>query len=210
MSQLRSKRLGAVMLVALPMSQLGHAMAYLLRYGSDAWQQESSGTHAYFPDLLITSGLLGGAGVLSGMFAAAAVRLLLGRCRGLREGDRWPFLPMAALLLLTQLLFFMTQEAAEATLSGESALPALPGLVYGLAAQAPIAFLAALALYALSSNLDAVLREWRRPAVPLDLPPKSAGSLACCPAPTNSRLGQSAPAVFGKRGPPSPLLVNIR
>src|SRR5260221_3142334 len=42
----------SALLLALPMSQLGHLLAYAVRFGPDAAARQSTGAHTYFPALL--------------------------------------------------------------------------------------------------------------------------------------------------------------
>lgn len=63
--------------LAGPLTEAGHALAYLGRYGQPGLRIESTGVHAYFPDLLRLTG--------------GAVGLFLLTCLLLRAGCRfWP------------------------------------------------------------------------------------------------------------------------
>ena len=203
----RRSALIAALLLALPMSQLGHLLAYSLRFGPEAAARQSTGAHAYFPALLqvgITS--LGG--------ALLALLLLLGVARfmvGLRN-DRvpdggWPVAPLLLTLFATQLAIFAGQELAEASLSSLPAAPPGHLLGWGVAGQLPVALLAAFGLSWISAGIRQAVRRLRR-SRPVAMLPRG----ALVPAP---RWGPSAVqgfrpvarAGFVNRGPPlSPLL----
>jgi hypothetical protein len=141
--------LGLALVLALPMSQLGHALAYLLhRLPSD------SGVHAYFPNLLAGIEWTLAGSVLGVLVVVALARTLN---PGLRASGRpVAILPVLMALLTAQLLVFVVQETVELASVGQAPTAAL--LAWGVAGQAPVALLAALAIRWLSQRLEPALR----------------------------------------------------
>jgi hypothetical protein len=205
----RRPRAGLIsaLLLALPMSQLGHLLAYALRFGPEAAVRQSTGAHAYFPILLQA-----GAAALGG--ALLALLLLLGVARfmvGLRN-DRfpeggWPVAPLLLTLLAAQLAIFAGQELVEAWLVGLPAAPAAHLAGWGLAGQLPVALLAALGLGWISARVRRAVRRLRR-ARPTTARPM--GAALPQPGLSPATVTGLLPVVRGglvNRGPPfSPLL----
>ena len=197
----------SAVLLALPMSQLGHLLAYGVRFGPDAAVRQSTGAHAYFPALL-QMGMVALAAALLGLL------LLLGVARfmvGLRN-DRvpeggWPVAPLLLALFGVQLALFASQELAEAWLSALPPAPAEHLLAWGVVGQFPVALLAAFGLSWISAGVRRAVRRLQRSRTALLL---NRGNFA--PAPTwapATVVGFSpvAPAGLVNRGPPlSPLL----
>ncbi len=134
----RSGRALRFLALALPLSELGHFVAYGLR-------APSGGAHGYFPFVLHVAGALVGAGLLAGLALVVLARLLGGAQARRRP---WSFPLVFSALLLLQLAVFLAQEGLEAR-----GLPGLPTLAAGLLAQQPVAFVAALAIRWLSARL---------------------------------------------------------
>lgn len=146
----RARPLFVVAAVAVPLSQLGHALGTYLRYG----QLMAPGrAHGYFAaDLEASAAILGGA-LLTALAIVGGARRLSGaplRGRGWPLG--WIFLGLAAL----QLELYLVQELAEGATTIDVA-------VRGLIGQVPLAFVAALALRWLSVRLGPAVRRLRRP-----------------------------------------------
>ena len=185
------------------LSQPGHLLAYLGRYGGDAIGEQTTGVHLYFMSGLAVSGALLGALLLLAVAALAAARLGPGR----RLAPAVGFLPLAAVLALVQLNVYAVQELLELEAAGRPltgpALLAIGG--WGLAGQLPLALLAAAALAHLSRPLLAALEELVEPFGP---GARSFALLRPLPAPAfaRDRPGPSplelAPA-FRRRGPPA-------
>lgn len=186
----RRRRLLLITGLALPLSQLGHSLASLLRSGSPL---PADARHAYFGLGLEVSATLLGAALLACLLAVAVARRLGGSPRPRRAWPlAWIFLGLAAL----QLEIYLVQEMLEGASSIDVA-------VRGLAGQLPVAALAALALHWLSARVGpAVCRLRRRPslllvrlaAVPDAWRPVPAPALAPRPRPRR-RPARAPPAV---------------
>jgi hypothetical protein len=199
-------RLLAAALVALPMSQFGHLIAYWLRFGPEAIARQSSGAHAYFPAVVQTSAALAGGVLLGVLLLVGLGRMMVGlRNDRMREGG-WPLLPLLALLLAFQLAIYAEQELAETSIRGLSAPGPGALLGWGLAGQLPVAALAALAVSWLSGRVRAGVRRIRR-ARPLVILPREARPRPAAWALAHAERAPSSVAVTGaNRGPPlSPL-----
>jgi hypothetical protein len=195
------------LLLALPMSQLGHLLAYAVRFGPEAAARQSSGAHAYFPALLQVGTAALGAALVAVLLMVGVARFMVGlRNDRVPEGG-WPVLPLLLTLLGAQLLIFAGQELVEARLFGLPAAPVGHLLAWGIAGQLPVALTAAIGLSWISSRVRSAVRRLRRwrpvavvprgalPAVPGWAPPAVGGFVPV------------APAGFVNRGPPfSPLL----
>lgn len=190
-------------LLALPVSQFGHAFAYGFRFGPAAVAIESQGVHAYFPALIHASAGILGLLLVASLLTLAIVRLVLGVALGLRPGEGWPLLRVAAVLLAVQLAIFFGQETLEAVAASQPP-PDLGNLVWlGLMGQLPAACLAGLALNWISTRLEAAVRELRRSQrVALPGPPVPAEVALVVVSDLAAMLAESAPSAFTKRGPP--------
>lgn len=134
--------------MAAPLSQLGHLLAYLVRYWPSGWSHESFGTHAYFPTMAGTSAGLLGLVVLATLAVVGLARLLVGRRHSSRRRTRGAALAdLVAVLLPLQLAIFVTQETTELVLAGQLHSLADVPILWGLAGQVPVAGLAALFLH---------------------------------------------------------------
>jgi hypothetical protein len=140
---------GLALLLALPMSQLGHVLAYALQ-----GLPTSGGSHAYFPPLFAALEGAAGAAVLAALLVIGAGRLV--KPGWSRSGDAVSLLPLLLALGAGQLLVYLFQETLELAVAGRE--PSLSLVLWGLAGQAPIATLAALALRWLSQRLEPALR----------------------------------------------------
>ena len=198
-------------LVALASSQFGHLIAYQLRLGPEAASVQSHGAHYYFPVLVGFAGAVLGASLVLSLLLLGALRLLLGRRRGLRPGGHWPIVETLALLFTLQLAVYLGQETFEAWLSGNPASPAPALLLWGSLGQLPVAALAALALSWLSTRLEGAVRELRAAVARIPVPPPICAPVSCYYHSPRlvAALEACAPAVFVKRGPPQNLRLAV-
>ena len=193
-------------LFAVPMAQFGHVVSYAVRYGGGAVAVQSSGAHAYFPELVRASLGLLAAAVLAALLVIGAGRLLLGRALSYERRPGIPILELVVACFCFQLDVYVLQEALESVASGQALTAHLlvTVIVYGLVGQGPLALLAALALHLLSAGLEQVLGQLRfaleRPVG--DAPLLAAPSLPRSPA-DSPRLQQVCLAACGTRGPPA-------
>lgn len=146
----RGRRLLAVAVLAVPLSQVGHALAGLAFEGT---LLPPGARHGYFGATLEASAI-----VLAGALVPALVALALARRPGRRSRRvrAWPALWLFLGLVALQLELYLVQELAEGNSSADVA-------VRGLAGQVPVAALAALAVSWISARLRPALRRLRRP-----------------------------------------------
>ncbi|HET9848987.1 MAG TPA: hypothetical protein VFR68_10580 [Candidatus Dormibacteraeota bacterium] len=197
MSRFSTGRLFATLVLGVLLEPLGHAAAYVLRYGpSQAWQIQSQGGHAYFPRIFSLSvGSLLVAAVLA-ILTVISVRQILGHRPMPAAGLRETFV----LLALTQCAMFVGKETMEAL-----AIQATPDAIsIGLLAvcvQLPLAGLAACVVHWMRGYL-ALAPEAVRVLLAIRLAPTvSARVLRSYPVP--SRLAQvPAGRWYRRRGPP--------
>jgi hypothetical protein len=132
-------RLFATFVLGALLEPIGHAAAYVLRYGpSMAWQVQSQGTHAAFPRVVSLSALSLLAGLALALLAVVSIRLILGDRRVSSSGVRSTFV----ILALVQCSLFVTKESLEAF--AVQATPDLVGVaILAAAVQLPLAALAA-------------------------------------------------------------------
>src|ERR1700694_4112686 len=162
MRGLRRGGLVAALLVALPLSQLGHLIAYTLRFGPDAAARQSTGAHTYFPALLQAGGGTLGAALLAVLLLLGVARFMVGlRNDRVPEGG-WPVAPLALSLFGAQLAIFAGQELAEASLAALPAAPASHLLAWGVAGQLPVALFAAFRLSWITARVRGARRRLRR------------------------------------------------
>jgi hypothetical protein len=154
----------AVPLVGLVSAPLGHLLAYQVRYRPQALHQQSAGAHAYFLVLVGTVAAAIGGALLVSVLSLAAVRLLVGRHRGMHAGGGWSMWDLLPVLFVLQLAVFMAQETAEALASASAVEPIPELMLWGTLGQLPIALLAAIGLSRLTARLDAALRYVRAAA----------------------------------------------
>src|ERR1700730_482357 len=65
-------------ILGLLLSQPGHALTYLLRYGSRGLTLQTQGVHGYFPTVMRLSWVLIGLLLIGSLFVISAGRLALG------------------------------------------------------------------------------------------------------------------------------------
>jgi hypothetical protein len=197
----------SALLVALPMAELGHLLAYSLRFGPDAAVRQSTGAHAYLPALLQVGAAAAGAALLAVLLLLGIARLMVGlRNDRLPEGG-WPVRPLLLTLLGAQLAIFAGQELAEASLAALPPTPAAQLLGWGVAGQLPVALLAAFGLSWISARVRHAVRRLRRSRTLIILARTAfavAPDWAALPVQRSAQAGRSG---FVNRGPPlSPLL----
>lgn len=193
--------------LAIPLSQVGHSLAYLMRYGPAGFRLETEGVHAYFPAMLRSSGLALGLFLLAALLVIGGGRLLLGRGLGLSL-HRHRIVDLLVVGAVVQLDLYLVQESLEALAAHEVYSFTLLGTIigWGLVGQLPVAALAALALGWLSARLEVSLQGLRTawalalrplspvPAVPVRILPPVTSAV-----PLALRVGHGG---IAKRGPP--------
>lgn len=190
-------------LLAGPLSQLGHLLAYLVRYGSASWPEQSLGAHAYFPAVAKISAGLTGLLVLGAVAAVGLARLVHARRSPSREREVGaPVADLLAILLPLQLAVFVVQESGELLIAGQlHGLTDLP-LMWGIAGQLPVALLAAVFLHWGSITVARAMRRlslWLEPvAGPPPLAVPTGGHLALAAG----LPAQADPLASRRRGPP--------
>lgn len=197
----------AAALLGLPLSALGHAIAYFCRYGAYGLALEGQGVHAYFPRLLALSGTALGAVLVGGLLVGGLGHMALSRGMGLRPGRRRSAVDLLLVVAAVQIQVYVVQETVEALAGGVQLdtgwMAAM--LVWGIAGQLPIAVLAAFGLAWLSIRFEAAVAGlhtlWQacsgallRTPVVAAQPGRALDGVA--------RLAQAAPAALVKRGPP--------
>jgi hypothetical protein len=193
--------------LAIPLTEGGHTLAYLGRYGPQGLHLESVGAHAYFPDLLRLSACVVGLVLLVSLVLLATGRVLIGRGLGLAPTGRQAVLPLFLTAAIVQLDCYLVQETLETLLSGQPFTFGVLGsiLLWGAVGQLPLAAALACAVSWLSVRLTAIGERLRQ-----DLA-LCAGSLGPPPALTLCRgpqlvppatLGVAAGQALRKRGPP--------
>ena len=132
-------RLFAIFVLAALLEPIGHAAAYVLRYGPSAgWQVQSQGNHAAFPRVVSLSALSLLAALVLALLAVVSIRLILGDRRVSSSGVRSTFV----ILALVQCSLFVTKETLEAF--AVQATPDLVGIaILAAAVQLPLAAVAA-------------------------------------------------------------------
>jgi hypothetical protein len=190
-------------LTAGPLAELGHLLAYLLRYGPEAAARQGSGAHVYFLSLLQAGASALGASMLVSLLVVGLARFMVGVRNERVPGAGRPVLPLLLLLLGAQLAIYSGQELLEFSLAGFAA-PS-PGVIlgWGLAGQLPIAILAAFGLSWLSTRVERAVRRLRATR-PVAVLPREAAILlpAWQPVAAEARTQTSA-AALRKRGPPT-------
>jgi hypothetical protein len=192
----------------VPLSQLGHVVAYVAHYGSHGVLLQEEGVHAYFPEVFRFAAGVMGLVLLTALMVLALSRLLVGRSLGRRELNGMHPLELLVATAAVQLDTYVVQEMLEA-IAGHQALTfdlLLSVLVWGLAGQLPVAAAAALALSWLSIRLEAAASGLRSlwvacvtygvvtPVVAPAVRPALPGS--------GLRRSQTAPRAPAVRGPP--------
>lgn len=195
-------------LLSLVLAELGHQLGFFERYGGRGFTLDAVGVHHYFPTLMsVVGGGLGGA-TLSVLLVLSLGRLAVGGALGRTRHLAVPVWRLLPVLLALQLAAYLVQETAEALAGGH--LITLSWLVttvaWGIAAQTPVAMLAALALSWLSARLDVAIAALKRAAqaarsftpAPVDQPSSALGPNS---APHLS-LVRACRTALTKRGPP--------
>jgi hypothetical protein len=190
------------LLFALPMSQLGHLLAYWLQFGPSAAARQSTGAHAYFPSLIQAGTATLGAALLALLLLLGVARFMVGlRSDRVPEGG-WPVGPLLLTLLGAQLAIFAGQELVEASVAALPAAPAGNLLAWGVAGQLPVALLAAFGLSWISSRVRRAVQRLRR-SRPIAVLPR--GALLAEPAWAPAISGRARPVALAglpNRGPP--------
>jgi hypothetical protein len=196
-------RYGVIGGLALPLAQLGHLLAYWMRYGEGALRLQASGVHGYFPATAETSLALLGSLLVTFLLLIGLGRAWNGRGQPLEPG--WSVASSALTLFVVQLLAFVGQEHAEA-LFQQGRVPALvPLAAYGAMGQLPVALVAAVALAWATRRARHAIASLRRSRA-VAIRPSPTTALPCLrPQPLAAVvLIGSVLAVAAKRGPPSP------
>lgn len=196
-------------MLGVPLSEAGHTLAYLARYGGQGLRIQSEGAHAYFPGLLQVVG--GGLGLL--LLAVLVVlglgRIALGRRAGLARSGAVPWGDLLLATAIVQLDVYIAQEVAETLASHQaltfSLLLAIGG--WGLAGQLPVALLAAMGLSWLSGRLESAVARLRTLWHLASLGPRPPAPVAALTTllgdvPLPSVLAAVAGQALVKRGPP--------
>ncbi|MBO0689245.1 MAG: hypothetical protein J2P40_06720 [Candidatus Dormibacteraeota bacterium] len=203
------RHLLAAALLALPLAEVGHTLAFVARYGPPGLELQTVGVHGYFPTALRLSAAGVGLTLLAAVCVLALGRILLGRGLGLTRTGGHPFLSLLLVATVVQLDVYLVQETVETVLAHEPYTFATlaSALAWGLAGQLPVAAANALGLRWLSFRLEATIGGVRsafqlsarllRPVPPL--------AVAVRPAPMSRArvVGEQAGAAFAKRGPPA-------
>jgi hypothetical protein len=159
----RSRYLLLSALLGIPLSELGHTLAYLARYGRRGLLFQTEGVHAYFPSVLQLSAGLVGLGLVVSLLLVGLGRLVLGKGVGRRQAGGQSFLDLFIVGAAVQIQIYLIQEVLE-VLAAHQVLSF--GLLFsiagwGLAGQLPVAMLAALALSRLSIRMEAAVESLR-------------------------------------------------
>jgi hypothetical protein len=189
--------------MAVPLSQLGHLLVYLIRYGPAASFQESYGAHAYFPSVAKASAGLLGLLVLTAVALVGLARLVGSkRAAGQRQAPAASLGELVAVLMPLQLAIFIGQETIELLAAGGlTGLGDVP-LLWGLAGQLPLAFLAALFLRWASIAVERAIDRLRFWLDVVAAPPTLAAPVAAAPVPVVSLAGADRSMAGRMRGPP--------
>jgi hypothetical protein len=203
----RRRWLLAAALLGLPLAGLGHAIAYVCRYGTYGWVLQGEGVHAYFPQLFALTGAGLGALLVVALLAGGLGHVMLSRGVGLRPAPGQPVVDLLLTVAAVQLQAYLVQETIEA-LAGGAHLDAAwlaATLGWGALGQLPVAALAALGLAWLSTRFHPALAGLRSlwHACGVALAPEPILAIRPAPRPDASiALAVAAPAALAKRGPP--------
>lgn len=137
-------------------SQVGHLLAYWIRFGDGAWTIQASGVHLYFP--LVAKTAIGGAAaiVIAGLLAVGLARLIAGR--RLERSGSISYLRLLALVFTVQMACYAMQESVEAALGVAPAMSAAGLVLWGTLGQLPVALISALGLRWLLTSVAPALR----------------------------------------------------
>lgn len=160
----RSRHLLWPAALGIPLSEVGHTVAYLAQYGRRGLLLQSEGVHAYFPSVLQFAATALGLMLLGSVLVMGLGRLVLGRGAGLRRvGRQAAVLDLLIVATVVQLQIYLVQEVLE-ILAAHQVLTfgqLFSILGWGLAGQLPVATLAALALSWLSIRMEAAVESLR-------------------------------------------------
>lgn len=149
--------------MGIPLSELGHTVAYVAQYGRQGLLLESQGVHAYFPQVLQFSASGVGLVLLAALLVMGLGRLAAGRGAGLRRTGGQAVLDLLVVMAAVQLQIYLLQEILEVLATHQpltfSLLFSILG--WGLAGQLPVAIPAALALSWLSIRTEAAVEQLR-------------------------------------------------
>jgi hypothetical protein len=194
----------AVLFAVLAGSQLGHALTYFARFGTDSGRYESTGVHGYYPAL--AAGLGGALGVvlLTGLVVVAVARCTLLAPAGCRPRATVRFLDVLSAAFAVQLMVFAGQEIIEALAAGHAVPSVGELLLWGAVGQLPAAAIAATVIVWLLTRLDAA---WTAlvEGTPRLLLQSTTPVLECATrsgVDARLRLGSAFPSAFRRRGPP--------
>lgn len=145
-------------------SQVGHLLAYGLRFRGAAWQLQSTGAHWYFPGIAKTGLGLASLAILAGLLVTGTARVVAHK--RVAGAPAPPFVSLLAALYTLQLALFAVQETAEAALGGTPAGSAPLLLLWGSVGQLPVAIAASLAVRWLMVRVSPALAALRMPPPP--------------------------------------------
>lgn len=194
----------ALPIVGVAGSQLGHAVAFFLKYGSTAAGTQTSGVHAYFPTLTAVLSALVGGGLMAALILLATVRLVDSAPIGYRRRRATRVFDILPTLFVAQLAVFVGQEMIETLAAGGPIPSVIELLFWGAVGQLPAALLAACVVSWFSARIEAAwtclvaaaARILPEPAMPAREPAQR-------PEPVLSlTLAATFPPAFQKRGPP--------
>jgi hypothetical protein len=195
-----------VVALALFASQLGHLIAYQLRFGRQAAQIETTGVHAYLPSLMATTGAIAGGVLIGGLLVIALARLLVRSACGARRQASVSFVTLLSVLFTLQLAFFMAQETIESLSSTGELTSPMALVLWGTLGQLPVALLCAVVVRWLTARfetaLQAITEAVRRLNVTFGLGATSAAPVARC-VDLARLLSQVSGRSGLKRGPPA-------
>jgi hypothetical protein len=149
--------------LGFPLSQVGHLIAYLARYGRSGLVLEATGVHAYFPELLRSAACLLGIAILATLLLLAGSRLAIGRWLGGQLSAGEPLGPLVLVAAVVQMDLYTAQETVETLVSAQSYTFGTLALIlgWGLVGQLPVALAGAVAVRWLSLRLDVLTDELR-------------------------------------------------
>jgi hypothetical protein len=198
---------GLAALLSPVLAELGHQLGFVERYGARGVALEGAGVHHYFPTLLTVVGAGLGASALGTLLVLALGRLAVGGALGRTRRPGVAVRYLLPTLVALQLAVYVVQESAEALAIGqELTFSWLLSIVFwGLAGQAPLALLAALALSWLSARLDralAAIREVVWAARVLATAPVARPPAGFVPRTAHLPLALICGMALSRRGPP--------
>ena len=209
MATARTRYLLCAAALAVPLSEGGHILAYLARYGGQGLRIQSEGTHAYLPGLLQLTGGVVGLLLLAVLVVLGLGRIAFSRGAGLARSRTVPLGDLLVTTAIVQFDVYLAQEIAEVLASHQALTFSLLFTITacGLAGQLPVAVLGALALTWISGRLETAVARLRtlwepasvgaRPPTP-GMPVVSMAGVVV----VTSLLAAVAGQALVKRGPP--------